>query len=64
MDKECKCGRIYLLTDHQFSQRDPGRIICKCGQIIHHWNGSTTWSAELVKGLPEDDGGARPFRYE
>ena len=53
MVKTCKCGRIWQLTDHQFIERDPGAIICKCGETLMRWYGSTTWSADLAEGLPE-----------
>ena len=64
METTCKCGRIWRLTDHKFIVRDPGAIICKCGQTLQRWRGSLTWSAELVNGLPEDEGNPTPCTYE
>ncbi len=64
MDKTCKCGRVWRLTDQKFIFRDSGEIICKCGETIQRWSGSRTWTAELVNGLPEDEGQPRPCRYE
>ena len=64
MEKKCKCGRVWQLNDQQFSVRDPGAIICKCGETLHRWNGSRTWTADLVEGLPEDEGQPKPCRYE
>lgn len=60
----CSCGRIWRLMDQEFNVRDPGAIICKCGQTIHSWRGSRTWSAELVQGKPEDEGQPTLCRYE
>lgn len=60
----CSCGRIWRLMDQEFNVRDTGAIICKCGQTIHGWRGSRTWSAELVQGLPEDEGQPTLCRYE
>ena len=64
MDDKCKCGRIWRLVDHKLPFRDPGAIICKCGETIKRWDGSRTWTAELVKGLPEDKGKPLPSTYE
>jgi hypothetical protein len=64
MRKECRCGRIWELTDQNFIYRDPGAIICKCGETILRWSGSRTWTAELLHGLPEDEGQPRPCTYE
>jgi hypothetical protein len=64
MEKTCKCGRVWQLTSQKFIFRDPGTIICKCGEIIQHWNRSRTWTAELVKGLLEDEGQSKPCTYE
>ncbi len=64
MDEKCECGRIWRFNDHKGPVRDPGKIICKCGEIIKHWDGSRTWTAELVKGLPEDKGKPLPCRYD
>lgn len=64
MNKKCKCGRVWQLTDHQFTDRDPGAIICICGEEVHRWSGSCTWSAELLQGLPEDEGKPVSCKYE
>jgi hypothetical protein len=64
MRKNCACGRIWELADQHFNDRDPGAIICQCGEEIVRWRGATTWTAELVQGLPEDEGRPRPCRYE
>ena len=62
MDKRCKCGRVFHLNDQKFIERDPGEIICKCGEIVHSWTGSRAWYVEKVDGLPEDEGQPQPFR--
>jgi hypothetical protein len=65
MDKTCQCGRVWRLNDQKFIFPEPGIIICKCGEAIHHWSGTRTWYAEeLLKGLPEDEGQEMPCRYE
>jgi len=64
MGKTCKCGRIWPLTSEKFIDRDPGKITCKCGETIIEWTGSRTWSADLAKGLPEDEGQPKPCKYE
>ena len=60
----CSCGRIWRFMDQEFNVRDPGAIICKCDQTIHSWRGSRAWSAELVQGLPEDEGQPTLCRYK
>ncbi len=64
MDKKCRCGRVWRLQDHKLIVRDEGAIICKCGEDIARWNSSRAWSAELVQGLPEDQGQPIPCRCE
>jgi len=64
MDKKCKCGRVWRLDDHKLIFRDPGAITCTCGEDIARWNGSRTWSVELVQGLPEDEGQPKPCTFE
>jgi hypothetical protein len=57
----CKCGRVWRVEDgDKWIQREPGKIICKCGQPIASWSGSREYRAALVKGLPEDEGLHKP----
>lgn len=43
--KTCKCGRIWELDSEKFIERDPGKIICACGETIMSWTGSRNWYA-------------------
>jgi hypothetical protein len=63
-EKTCRCGRIWNLEDQEWIERDPGAIVCKCGETLIKWTGSRTWSATLVKGLPQDEGNPKPCTYE
>lgn len=50
-----KCGRVWELTKHNLIARDPDSVECKCGHVLHKWNGAVFYEARLVKGLPEDE---------
>lgn len=56
MQKACECGRIWELSDQNWAERDSGAAICVCGEPLHEWKGSRTWTAALMKGLSEDEG--------
>lgn len=61
----CKCSRVWELDSEKFIERDPGAIICACGETLMRWTGSRNWYAKkLIKGLPEDEGKPMPCRYE
>jgi hypothetical protein len=64
MEINCKCGRVWRLMDYKEIFRDPGKITCNCGQVLQEWHGSRTWSAELIRGLPEDEGKPKPCTFE
>lgn len=50
MNTICKsCGAEYKLSYTRTIMRDKDKIHCECGQIIHSWNESKIWDAELVK---------------
>ncbi len=50
-----ECGRVWHLTKHNLIQRDPDSVECKCGHTLHKWTGACFYTAELIKGLPEDE---------
>jgi hypothetical protein len=49
------CGRVWDLTKHHIIQREPDTLECKCGKTLHQWRGACYYTAELLKGLPEDE---------
>ncbi len=64
MTETCKCGRKFTLNDQKDIFRDPGAIICKCGETVIRWHGSRTWYVENAEGIEGDVAGEQLFRYE
>ncbi|HKF50655.1 MAG TPA: hypothetical protein VKB38_25045 [Terracidiphilus sp.] len=56
-----QCGSVVKLTKHNLTFVDRDRVECECGNVLHEWKGSYTYSPELVAGpnaAPDDAPGS------
>lgn len=44
------CELHWIGVRHRVPYRDNDVAVCKCGELLHEWNGSEMWTFILVSG--------------